>query len=89
MARPEHACLYEINTRQVLSELAPGAALTDLPDAYWDRIAGLGFSWVWLMGVWQTGPAGREISRNRADWRDGFRQDLHDVADADVVGSPY
>ena len=22
-----------------------------------------GFDWVWLLGVWQTGPAGRDVSR--------------------------
>ena len=51
--------LYQINTRVVLRDIRPGATLDDLPDALLDEIAGRGFTWVWMLGVWQTGPAGR------------------------------
>ena len=36
------------------------ATLADIPDAELDRIAAMGFDWVWLRSVWQTG-----LDRNR------------------------
>ncbi len=92
MTPPRHPLLYQINTRVVLAERAAAlgypATLDDLSDREIDRIADLGFDWVWLLGVWQTGPAGREVARNepalrreydrydkayRAVWRSWFR----------------
>jgi hypothetical protein len=81
--------LYQINTRVVLNEIRPDATLDDLPDALLDECARRGFTWVWMLGVWQTGPAGRAVSRSRPDWVAGYRQILPDLADADVCGSPF
>jgi glycosidase len=81
--------LYQINTRVVLGELAPGGTLDAFPDAYLDRIADLGFDLVYLLGVWQTGPAGRQVSLSQPDWRRGFERDLPGFTDADVTGSPF
>src|SRR5262249_51067573 len=81
--------LYQINTRVVLGELAPGGTLDAFPDVYLDRIADLGFDLIYLLGVWQTGPAGRQVSLSQPDWRRGFERDLPGFTDADVTGSPF
>jgi glycosidase len=81
--------LYQINTRVVLGEIGRGATLDDLPDALLDDVARRGFTWVWMLGVWQTGPAGRAVSRSRPDWLSGYRQILPDLTDDDICGSPF
>ena len=87
------AALYEINTRVVLGERARSlgrpASLDDLTDEFLDGVKADGFDWVWLLGVWQTGPAGRRISREMASWREGFRHGLPDLREEDIVGSPF
>src|SRR4051812_23516813 len=51
-ALPRYPCLFQINTRVWLTALArdPGrrATLDDIPDAELDRLAELGFDWIWL-----------------------------------------
>lgn len=92
-ARAQHPMLYQINTRIWLHErgLALGrpATLLDVPDAELDRIAADGFDWLWLLGVWQTGEAGREVSRREPSWRREYQVLLPDATDADVCGSPF
>ena len=34
----------------------------DIPDGELDRLAELGFDWIWLLSVWRTGPAAQRIS---------------------------
>ena len=57
------ALLYEINTRVLLrsasERLGRAATLDDVEDALLHRLAAQGFDWVWLLGVWRTGAAGR------------------------------
>ena len=88
-----HPLLYQLNTRVLLRELRERlgrpATLDDLPDPLLDEIAEDGFDWVWLLGVWQTGPAAQAVSRSRADWRAAFQRDLPDLAEEDVAGSPF
>lgn len=85
--------LYQISTRLLLGELATRlgrpATLDDVEDEALDLIAGRGFDWIWLMGVWQTGEIGRNVSATRADWRAGYREQLPDFTDADICGSPF
>lgn len=81
--------LYQINTRIVLTEQRPGATLDDLPDALLDDVASRGVGIVWMLGIWQTGPAGRAVSRTQPQWRRGFEQQLPDLSDADICGSPF
>ncbi|HEY7517934.1 MAG TPA: alpha-amylase family glycosyl hydrolase [Methylomirabilota bacterium] len=93
MAAPRYPSLYQINTRIWLHELglAAGRAATldDIPDAALKRIAGDGFDWVWLLGIWQTGEAGRRISRRRAESFVEYGRTLPDVTVDDVCGSPF
>lgn len=85
--------LYQVNARLWLADRARAlgrpATLDDVPDAHLDRLAALGFDWLYLLGAWQTGPAGRAVSRSRADWRRGFAEDLPGLTDADIAGSPF
>jgi glycosidase len=81
--------LYQINTRILLGEIGPRATLDDIPDAMLDRIAALGFDLVWMLGVWQTGEAGKQVSRTHPELRRGYQQELPDVKDEDVCGSPF
>jgi hypothetical protein len=93
MAVPLYPSLYQINTRVWLNGLSRSlgrkATLDDIPDAELDRLAALGFDWIWLLSVWQTGEAGREISRANPEWRKEFRDTLPDLADADIAGSGF
>lgn len=93
MGQVRFPSLYQINTRIMLEELSRQlgrpATLTDVPDETLDGIAALGFDWVWLLGVWQTGPAGRAVSLNHPQWRPAFQSILPDFSDADVCGSPF
>jgi glycosidase len=88
-----YPALYEINTRVWLNELSRHqgvpATFDGVPDAALDRIAEQGFDWVWLMGVWQTGPAGRAVSRGQKVWRQEFQTLLADLSEEDICGSPF
>jgi hypothetical protein len=85
--------LYQINTRVRLTEwsrrLGRPATLADVPDAELDRIAALGFEWVWFLSVWQTGDAARRISRSNPEWRKEFRETLPDLTEDDIPGSGF
>src|SRR4051812_17911257 len=83
--------LYQINTRVVLGEIGGGrpATLDAFPDRLWDELAERGFRWVWLLGVWQTGARGREVSRTFPAWQAGFREVLQDLRREDITGSPF
>ena len=80
--------LYQINTRVLIGDSRPGGTLDDLPDTLFDRAAARGFSWIWPLGVWQTGAAGQRIARVPAALK-GYAIDLPDFRDADIIGSPF
>src|SRR5574341_669824 len=85
--------LYQINTRVWLTEISRTldrpAMLDDIPDTELDRIAQVGFDWVWLLSVWQTGLAGRRVSRSNAEWREEFQHTLTDLREEDIAGSGF
>jgi Alpha amylase, catalytic domain len=91
---PSHSrLLYQVNPRVWLHELGHAlgrpATLDDVADGALDRIAAEGFDWVWLLGVWQTGEAGRQVSRSRPEWQHEYRELLPDFTVDDVCGSPF
>jgi glycosidase len=49
----------------------------------------MGFDWLWFLSVWQTGEAGRRISRENQEWRQEFMQTLTDLRGEDIVGSGF
>jgi hypothetical protein len=85
--------MYQINTRVVLQErgtaLGRQATFDDLEDALLDDIAAMGFRWVWFLGLWQTGPAGRAVSRSNQKLVAECRQILPDLQEDDICGSPF
>jgi hypothetical protein len=85
--------LYQVNTRVRLRELsdrlARPATLADIPDEFLDQITSLGFDYVWFLGLWQTGPAGRQVSLSHPEWLQEFQAILPDFTEADVSGSPF
>jgi len=90
---PAYPSLYQINTRVFLTtlsrELGRPATLDDVPDEELDRIGAYGFDWVWFLGVWQTGAAGRSVSLQNPEWRHEFEALLPDFSDQDVCGSCF
>jgi hypothetical protein len=93
MADPRYPALYQINSRVWLTRLSGSlgrrATLDDVPDGELDRLARLGFDWLWFLSVWQTGPAAQKISRAHPGWRREFEETLPDLHDDDIAGSGF
>jgi len=85
--------IYEINAWTWLAALTQKygqpVTLGSVPDAEFDGLGGWGFDGVWLMGVWERSPAGRNIALNHPGLQEEFRRALPDFKPEDVVGSPY
>lgn len=85
--------LYEINIRCWLRELSAAAGqrltLAEIPDSEFAAWRENGFTHLWLMGVWQTGPKGREAALNDAKTCRRCAEALPDWRAEDVGGSPY
>src|SRR5687768_12901715 len=93
MTLSRYPSLYQINTRVWLTELSQElgrvATLDDIPDVELDRLAELGFDWVWFLSVWQTGLAGQQISRSNQEWRKEFEETLPHLREEDIAGSGF
>jgi hypothetical protein len=93
MTKTTHPSLYQINTRVWLTSLSETlgrpAQLDDIPDAELDRLAAMGFDWVWCLSVWQTGTAAQAISRANPGWRREFDETLPDLKEEDIAGSGF
>jgi hypothetical protein len=93
MTAPRYPSLYQVNTRVWLTDLSRklgrAATLDDVPDAELDRLAEMGFDWIWFLSVWQTGLAGQGISRSNPEWRREFQETLPDLREEDVPGSGF
>src|SRR6266850_8105705 len=79
--------LYEINTRCWLRELSErekqAVTLANVPEAEvagWER---LGFTHIWLMGVWTTGPRARAEALAQSGLREACARLLPDWTEAD------
>jgi hypothetical protein len=88
-----YPCLYQINTRVWLNRLSRRigrqATLDDIPDAELDALANLGFDWIYCLSVWQTGAAGRKVSRSNPQWLAEYRKLLPDLHEDDICGSGF
>lgn len=93
MAQCTYPTLYQINARVWLNEISrhrgEPATLAQVSDASLDQLVDRGFDWIWLLGVWETGCAGRKVSLQQPQWRSEYRNALPDFCDADVAGSPF
>jgi len=90
---PRYPSLFQINTRVWLQRLSREAGkpitLADIDDAAIDGFAANGFDWIWLLSVWQTGAAGRAVSRSNPQWRAEFKSLLPDLTEDDICGSGF
>jgi len=88
-----HPHLYEINTWVWLEELSVRhdrcLSLSDVPNEEWDRLAALGFDFVYLMGVWRRSLIGRRMFRTDPRNFRNFDAALPGWKIRDVVGSPF
>ena len=88
-----HPLVYEINTRCWLRSLAQRegqpVTLGSVPNAEIARWRELGFTHVWAMGVWTTGPRARSVALNEQNLRRRFDQLLPGWRVEQVPGSPY
>jgi hypothetical protein len=85
--------LLQINTRIAIEErtreLGRPATLDDLPDHALDAFAEARVEWLYLLGVWRTGPASRQVSRDDAGIRAELQRALPDLTEDDITGSPF
>jgi hypothetical protein len=92
-ASPHYPSLFQINTRVWLERLSRGAgrqvSLADIDDATIEGFATQGFEWIWLLSVWQTGAASRDIARADPQLQAEFRAALPDLIEDDICGSGF
>ena len=90
---PRYPALFQINTRVWLNRLSRESGkritLADIDNATIDGFAEQGFDWIWLLSVWQTGAAGRAVSRSNPQWRAEFMAILPDLTEDDICGSGF
>jgi hypothetical protein len=88
---PRYPLLFQINTRLWLRRLrGKRITLAHINDATIRGFAQRGFDWIWLLSAWQTGVAGRGVSRNNPDWRAEFNAVLPDLIEwEDQSKLPY
>ncbi|MCD2448823.1 alpha-amylase [Methylicorpusculum oleiharenae] len=93
MAVSHYPSLYQINTRvrhrKFCRDRGGAAGIGDWPDSEWQGIAEQGFDWLWLLGVWQTGQAGAQVSRSHEPWQAGFHASLAYLSEDDICGSCF
>jgi alpha amylase-like protein len=81
--------LWQLNARTTVGRLGDSATLADLDDAHLDTLVPAGVDWLYLLGVWQTGGAGRAVSQRLPDIRRACEDALPDVTDGDICGSCF
>jgi glycosidase len=85
--------LYEVHTRQWLARLSEEQGrqieLATVPNAELERLAALGVTHLWLMGIWPTGPLARAQALGHHELRAAYDQALPGWSPDDVIGSPY
>jgi hypothetical protein len=85
--------LYEINTRCWLAELTAQSghpvSLGNVPDQQFNLWQKLGFTHIWLMGAWTTGPLARGEALSHPSLRQSYSEVLPGWTEVDVSGSPY
>jgi 1,4-alpha-glucan branching enzyme len=91
--KTKYPSLYQINTRVWLTELSQElgrpTTLDDISDSELDRLAKMGFDWIWFLSVWTTGERGRKVSLENLEWRHEFEHTLHNLKEEDIGGSGF
>src|SRR2546423_3043548 len=85
--------LYEINIRRWLSELSEEhdqtVTLGNVPDGEITGWKKEGFTHIWLMGVWKSGPRARNEALAAAKRKQSYSETLPDWSETDIGASPY
>lgn len=85
--------LYQIHTRLWLHSLSQRlgkpATLDDISAAELARLAGQGFNWLYLLGVWQTGQVGLRLARLDPHLRAEISQILPEAGNKDICSSCF
>lgn len=85
--------VYEVHARVWVRELADrlgrAVSLATIPEEVVREWAARGFTHIWLMGVWRTGPKARAVALGDPRMRAAFSAALPDWRVEDVRGSPY
>src|SRR4030095_11989199 len=93
MTNPRNPLLYQINTRVWLTDLSQqlgrSTTLDDIPDVELDRLAEMGFDWLWFLSVLKAGIETQRVSRSNPEWRHEFHETLPDLRDEDIPGSGF
>ena len=93
MKQPKYPSLYQINTRiwitEISERLGRRATLDDIPDKELDRLAEMGFDYIWFLSVWHTGETAQRISREHKELRREFEKTLSDLCEEDIAGSGF
>src|SRR5579872_6436614 len=88
-----HPLLYEINTRCWLRSLSERegrrVTLANVPDTEFACWRQLGFTHVWLMGVWASGPRSCAVALDDPLLQRKLNEVLPGWRKKDVIGSPY
>ena len=66
-----------------------GLSIGSVPAREWERIASCGFSYLWLMGVWERSEASKSRALMNEGLRKAYTEALPDWSPEDVAGSPY
>ena len=89
----KHPILYEINTRCWLRELSEkrssSITLANVPETLFAGWQKLGFTHIWLMGVWSSGLGSRAEALANPHLHRAYSEALPDWRPEDVGGSPY
>jgi len=89
---PRSPRICEINTWSWLNSLSEKFGheikLDSIPVEFIDRELSY-YDVIWLMGVWERSPKGRDIALNHPGLQEEFREALRYYNTEDVVGSPY
>ncbi|MFX1257215.1 MAG: alpha-amylase family glycosyl hydrolase [Promethearchaeota archaeon] len=89
---PKHPKILELNTWAWLNGLSGkyniSINLNNVPEEVLDNEF-THFNVIWLMGVWERSPQGRNIAIEHPDLQEEYRNALKDFNKDDVVGSPY
>ena len=88
-----HPLVYEINTRcwirGLSAQFGRPVTLGSVPEAEFERWQKLGFTHIWLMGVWPTGPRSRAAALPNPAFRHALDNSLPDWQEEDFNGSPF
>jgi len=93
MALRRNPIVYEINTAVWLDRLSKRyerpVTLDTIQDEVLDELAAWHFDAVWLMGVWERSPRGREVALAHSGLQTEYNQALPGYTPEHILGSPY